>query len=218
MALARRALTGDVLSMNAPNGIGTSADPILTAATSDTATATTGAVYITQTGAGSRQCDRRGRHHRGGYLGNLDRRRHHDRHDRHRRRHLGQRRFPGARRQCQCRQRPHHHQCRHRWPRRRRHCQLQPGRLQPDHRQHRRSFVRLCPPMPRSSPSTRRSAGLGDAIIGMGSIGTNAGGEITVNSNGGNILWSNDPVYAAFTDVANRPGQRRQQHPDAQSQ
>ena len=45
------------------------------------------------------------------------------------------------------------------------------------------------------------NGGLGDAIIGMGSIGSSASNdlaEITVNSNGGNILWSNDPVYAAF--------------------
>ena len=44
------------------------------------------------------------------------------------------------------------------------------------------------------------TAGLGDAVIGMGSIGNNSNlSEITVNSYGGNILWSNDPVYAAFT-------------------
>ena len=34
----------------------------------------------------------------------------------------------------------------------------------------------------------------------MGSIGDTTGGTITVNSGGGNILWSNDPVYTAFTD------------------
>ncbi len=44
------------------------------------------------------------------------------------------------------------------------------------------------------------TGGLGDAVIGMGSIGSNAGGEITINSYGGNILWSNDSIYAAFTD------------------
>ena len=43
------------------------------------------------------------------------------------------------------------------------------------------------------------NGGLGDAIIGMGSIGTNAGGEITVTTNGGNILWSSDPIYGPFT-------------------
>ncbi len=43
------------------------------------------------------------------------------------------------------------------------------------------------------------SAGAGDAIIGQGSVGSNSGGTVTVNSNGGNILWSNDPSYTAFT-------------------
>src|SRR5262249_26342250 len=45
------------------------------------------------------------------------------------------------------------------------------------------------------------SGGLGDAIIGMGSIGSNLAtnlAEITVNANGGNILWSNDAVYLPF--------------------
>ncbi len=42
------------------------------------------------------------------------------------------------------------------------------------------------------------SAGAGDAIIGKGSVGSNSGGTVTVNSNGGNILWSNDPSYTAF--------------------
>jgi len=40
--------------------------------------------------------------------------------------------------------------------------------------------------------------GTGDAVIGLGSIGTNAGGTITVASNGGNILWSADPIFAPF--------------------
>ena len=40
--------------------------------------------------------------------------------------------------------------------------------------------------------------GTGDAIIGMGTIGDNSGGAITVNSNGGNILWSNDSAYLPF--------------------
>jgi hypothetical protein len=43
------------------------------------------------------------------------------------------------------------------------------------------------------------SGGTGDAVIGQGSIGTNTGGAFTVNSRSGNILWSNDPAYAAFT-------------------
>ncbi len=43
------------------------------------------------------------------------------------------------------------------------------------------------------------SGGTGDAVIGKGNIGSSAGGTITVNSNGGNILWSNDPSYTAFT-------------------
>lgn len=40
--------------------------------------------------------------------------------------------------------------------------------------------------------------GTGDAIIGQGTVGNNAGGGIVVNANGGNIVWSNDPIYAAF--------------------
>jgi hypothetical protein len=43
------------------------------------------------------------------------------------------------------------------------------------------------------------AGGIGDAVIGGGEIGSNSGGAITVNSNGGNILWSNDPAYTAFT-------------------
>jgi trimeric autotransporter adhesin len=43
------------------------------------------------------------------------------------------------------------------------------------------------------------SGGFGDAIIGMGSIGSNAGGGLAINSYGGSILWSNDAVYAPFT-------------------
>src|SRR5262249_1991198 len=41
--------------------------------------------------------------------------------------------------------------------------------------------------------------GTGDAVIGQGSIGGETGGTFTVNSNGGKILWSNDPSYTAFT-------------------
>ena len=42
------------------------------------------------------------------------------------------------------------------------------------------------------------AGGTGDAIIGQGIIGSNSGGRITVASNAGNILWSNDPAYTAF--------------------
>ncbi len=40
--------------------------------------------------------------------------------------------------------------------------------------------------------------GTGDAIIGRGSVGLDSGGTLTVSSNGGNILWSDDPFYTAF--------------------
>src|SRR5262245_27627223 len=40
--------------------------------------------------------------------------------------------------------------------------------------------------------------GTGNAILGQGSVGSNSGGGLKVTSNSGNILWSNDPVYAAF--------------------
>ena len=42
------------------------------------------------------------------------------------------------------------------------------------------------------------SGGTGDAIIGQGTIGSNAGGGLTVASHGGSVLWSNDPVYGSF--------------------
>jgi len=41
--------------------------------------------------------------------------------------------------------------------------------------------------------------GTGDAVIGLGIIGNDSGGGITVSSNAGNILWSNHPSYTAFT-------------------
>jgi autotransporter-associated beta strand protein len=43
------------------------------------------------------------------------------------------------------------------------------------------------------------TGGAGDAIIGQGSVGSNSGGTVTVTSNGGSILWSNDPSYTTFT-------------------
>jgi autotransporter-associated beta strand protein len=43
------------------------------------------------------------------------------------------------------------------------------------------------------------AGGTGHAVIGQGAIGSNSGGGVTVTSNGGSILWSNDPAYAPFT-------------------
>ena len=42
------------------------------------------------------------------------------------------------------------------------------------------------------------AGGTGNAIIGLGSVGGETGGGVTVTSNGGNVQWSNDPVYGAF--------------------
>ena len=44
------------------------------------------------------------------------------------------------------------------------------------------------------------SGGTGDAVIGKGSVGSNTGGTVTANTFGGQVLWSNDPSYTAFTD------------------
>ncbi len=44
------------------------------------------------------------------------------------------------------------------------------------------------------------AGGAGNAVIGQASIGSTSGGTITVNSNGGNILWSNDPIYGTFSN------------------
>ncbi|QEL17930.1 YDG domain-containing protein [Limnoglobus roseus] len=40
--------------------------------------------------------------------------------------------------------------------------------------------------------------GTGNAVIGQGSIGSNTGGGYTVAANGGSVLWTADPAYAAF--------------------
>ena len=42
------------------------------------------------------------------------------------------------------------------------------------------------------------AGGTGNAVIGMGSTG--AAGTVTVAANGGNILWSNNAIYTAFTN------------------
>ena len=39
------------------------------------------------------------------------------------------------------------------------------------------------------------SGGAGDAVIGQGTVA----GTVNVNSNGGNILWSNNSTYMTFT-------------------